>query len=92
MRYDGAILFISHDRYFVNKMAERLWIIEDGELSISYGNYEDYRYKREHGISLDMSLFDVDGELDLVLEEKLGKVEARRIKEKFARRKSDRRR
>lgn len=92
IRYDGAILFISHDRYFVNKMAERLWIIEDGELSISYGNYEDYRYKREHGISLDMSLFDVDGELDLVLEEKLGKVEARRIKEKFARRKSDRRR
>ncbi len=85
--YPGTVLFISHDRYFVNKLAERLWIIEDGELIISYGNYEDYRYKRERGIDLDMSLFNVDGEMDLVLEEKLGVVEARRIKEKFARRK-----
>ena len=45
--YEGTILFISHDRYFVNKLASKLWIIEDGELIISYGNYEDYRYKRE---------------------------------------------
>ncbi len=71
----------------MNKLAEKLWVIEDGELMISYGNYEDYRYKRERGIDLDMSLFNVDGEMDLVLEEKLGVVEARRIKEKFARRK-----
>jgi hypothetical protein len=34
-----------------------------------------------------MSLFNIDGELDLVLEQKLGVAEARRIKEKFARRK-----
>lgn len=85
--YEWSILFISHDRYFVNKIAEKLWIIEDGELMISYGNYEDYRYKKERGISLDMSLFDADGEMNLVLEEKLGAVEARRIKEKFARKK-----
>ncbi len=85
--YEGTILFISHDRYFVNKLASKLWIIEDGELIISYGNYEDYRYKRERGIDLDMSLFDAEWELDLILEEKLGKEEARRIKDKFARRK-----
>ena len=90
--YPGSILFISHDRYFVNKLAEKIWIIEDGELMISYGNYEDYRYKRERGIDLDMSLFNVDGEMDLVLEEKLGVVEARRIKEKFARRQANKRR
>ncbi len=84
-KYEGTILFISHDRYFVNKLANKLWIIEDGELIISYGNYDDYRYKKDHGISLDMSLFNVDGELDLVLEEKLGVKEARRIKEKYAR-------
>lgn len=86
--YTGTLLFISHDRYFVNKMAEKLWIIEDGELMLSYGNYDDYEYKREHGISLDMSLFTAEGELDLVLEEKLGIKEARRIKEKYARKKS----
>jgi ATP-binding cassette, subfamily F, member 3 len=89
--YPGSLLFISHDRYFVNKLAQKIWIIEDGELMISYGNYEDYRYKRERGIDLDMSLFNVDGEMDLVLEEKLGVVEARRIKEKFARRQASKR-
>jgi ATP-binding cassette subfamily F protein 3 len=88
--YPGTILFISHDRYFVNKLASKLWIIEDSELIVSYGNYEDYRYKRERGIDLDMSLFDAEWELDLVLEEKLGREEAKRIKEKFARRKKRR--
>lgn len=88
--YGGTVLFISHDRYFVNKLASKLWIIEDGELIISYGNYDDYRFKRERGISLDMSLFDADGELDIVLEEKLGAVEMRRIREKFARKKKRR--
>lgn len=86
-KYEWAILFISHDRYFVNKLAEKLWIIEDGDLIVSYGNYEDYRYKKEKGINLDMSLFDADGEMSLVLEEKLGATEARRIREKFARKK-----
>ncbi len=84
--YPWAILIISHDRYFMNKIATKLWIIEEWELMISYGNYEDYRYKRERWIDLDMSLFNLDGELDLVLEEKLWAIEARRIKEKFARR------
>jgi ATP-binding cassette subfamily F protein 3 len=85
--YPGAILFISHDRYFVNKIAGKLWVIENGDLIVSYGNYDDYKYKRDHGIELDMSLFDASGELDLVLEDKLGREEARRIKEKFARKK-----
>jgi ATP-binding cassette, subfamily F, member 3 len=88
--YPGTMLFISHDRYFMNKLATKLWIIEDGELIISYGNYDDYRFKRERGISLDMSLFDADGELDLVLEDKLGAIEMRRIREKFARKKKRR--
>lgn len=85
--YPWAILFISHDRYFVNKIAGKLWVIENGDLIVSYGNYDDYKYKRDHGIELDMSLFDASGELDLVLEDKLGREEARRIKEKFARKK-----
>lgn len=87
--YKGAILFISHDRYFVNKLASHLWIIEDGELIISYGNYSDYRLKKERGIDFDMSLWQEDGELALVLEEKLGKNEARRIRDKFSRKWKD---
>lgn len=81
--YPGTILFISHDRYFVNKVSTHLWIVEDGELTLSYGNYADYRLKKDRGISYDVSLWNDEGELDMVLEEKLGKAEAKRIKEKF---------
>jgi ATP-binding cassette, subfamily F, member 3 len=87
--YKGAILFISHDRYFVNKLATHLWIIDDGELMVSYGNYSDYRLKKERGIDFDMSLWQEDGELALVLEEKLGKNEARRIRDKYSRKWND---
>lgn len=84
-KYPGTILFISHDRYFVNKVATKLWIIGGGELTVSYGNYSDYQYKKEHGLSLDDGLFDESAELQMVLEEKLGKNEAKRIAEKFGR-------
>lgn len=70
-QYSGSILFISHDRYFVNKLASHIWFIADGELSISYGNYEDYRFKQEHHLDMDMHLFDEDAQLNLVLEDKL---------------------
>jgi ATP-binding cassette subfamily F protein 3 len=83
--YKGTILFISHDRYFVNRLATHLWIIDKGEVVLSYGNYSDYKLKVERGIDFDMSLWQEDGELALVLEEKLGKNEARRITAKYAR-------
>lgn len=86
-KYPGTILFISHDRYFVNKLAEIMWIIRDGELTVSYGNYEDYRYKMEHGIDISMNLFDESAEMDMVLLEKLWEKEAKRIKDKFTRKK-----
>ncbi|NDK09717.1 ABC-F family ATP-binding cassette domain-containing protein [Candidatus Gracilibacteria bacterium] len=89
--YKGTILFISHDRYFVNKLATHIWFIHDGELSISYGNYEDYRFKIEHKLDMDMHLFDEQAELNLVLEEKLGEKEFKRLKNKFSRDKKRRR-
>lgn len=82
-QYSGSILFISHDRYFVNKLASHIWFIADGELSISYGNYEDYRFKQEHHLDMDMHLFDEDAQLNLVLEDKLWEKEFKRLKNKF---------
>jgi len=86
--FKWVILFISHDRYFVNKVATNIWFIKDWELSVSYGNYEDYRFKLEHNIEMDMDLFDEEAELNLVLEEKLGEKEFKRLKNKFSRKKS----
>ena len=81
--FAGSILFISHDRYFVNKLSTNIWFISDGELSVSYGNYEDYKFKLENNIDMDLSLWDEEAELNLVLEEKLWEKAFKRIKDKF---------
>lgn len=81
--YKWSILFISHDRYFVNKLATNIWFIENEELSVSYWNYEDYLFKQQNWLSMDMSMFQESAELDIVLEEKFWEKEANRIKKKF---------
>ena len=40
--YDGALLFVSHDRHFINLMAERIWAIEDGEITTFEGSFEEW--------------------------------------------------
>jgi len=87
LNYKWTVLFISHDRYFVNKVATHLWIIKNNELVLNYWNYEDYRYKTEHNIDINMNLFDESAEMDMVLMEKLWEKEAKRIKQKYSRKK-----
>jgi len=82
-KYEGSILFISHDRYFVNKIANHIWFIKKWELSLSYGNYEDYKFKEENGIDMDFSLFDEEAQLNLVLEEKLGEKAFKKLQDRF---------
>jgi ATPase subunit of ABC transporter with duplicated ATPase domains len=41
--FKGTIFFISHDRYFINKIAKRVVAIEKGKLVSYDGNYNDYR-------------------------------------------------
>ncbi|MDD5213171.1 MAG: ABC-F family ATP-binding cassette domain-containing protein [Candidatus Gracilibacteria bacterium] len=86
-KYKGTIIFISHDRYFINKMSDFLWLIKDGELKVNYGNYEDLLYKIEKGLSFDDNLVDIDKEMELVLLEKIGEKELKRLKEKYHRKK-----
>ncbi len=45
--YNGSILFVSHDRYFIDALADKLWIISDGGMSEYLGNYSDYGAKLE---------------------------------------------
>lgn len=37
-----AILFVSHDRYFINQFATRIWSMKDGSVTDFYGSYDDY--------------------------------------------------
>ncbi len=41
--FDGTILFVSHDRFFIDRVATRVWAIEDGGLTASLGNYSEYQ-------------------------------------------------
>jgi len=41
--FQGTLLFVSHDRYFVDRLATKVWVIEDGVLIPYIGNYSEYR-------------------------------------------------
>ncbi|WP_223066058.1 ribosomal protection-like ABC-F family protein [Paenibacillus caui] len=45
--YGGSMLAVSHDRYFINRIASRIWSLEEGRLSDYAGNYDDYLEQRE---------------------------------------------
>lgn len=40
--YPGSILFVSHDRYFIDALADKIWMIEQGGITEHFGNYTDY--------------------------------------------------
>lgn len=45
--FEGTLLFISHDRYFLNKMAERVLELHPGGIDPYLGNYDDYVEKKK---------------------------------------------
>src|SRR6266704_267217 len=51
--FEGTMLFVSHDRYFIDSLATKIWVIEDGVLIPYWGNYTDYR-TRKRPIVLDV--------------------------------------
>ena len=40
--YDGVLLFVSHDRYFIDRFATRIWELEDGVITDFRGDYRQY--------------------------------------------------
>ena len=43
--YKGTIIFISHDRYFINKIATKIYEIKDNNVTLYLGNYDYYKEK-----------------------------------------------
>lgn len=41
-RFEGTIIAVSHDRYFINRIADALWIVKDGAVEVFKGSYDDY--------------------------------------------------
>ena len=49
MGYTGTVVFVSHDRYFIDKLATRVFEIGDGKIEVYPGNYEDYLWRKQGG-------------------------------------------
>ena len=46
-KFTGTVVFVSHDRYFIDKLATRIFEIGDGRVEVFPGNYEDYLWRKE---------------------------------------------
>lgn len=58
--YDGTLLFISHDRYFLNKMAERIVELHPSGAEHFLGNYDDYLEKKQELAELAAELVGIE--------------------------------
>src|SRR5258705_5338490 len=45
--YTGTVVFVSHDRYFIDKLSTRVFEIGEGKVEIYPGNYEDYLWRKQ---------------------------------------------
>jgi len=44
--YSGTVVFVSHDRYFIDKLATRVFEVEEGKVHVFPGNHEDYVWRK----------------------------------------------
>ena len=51
-KYTGTVVFVSHDRYFIDKLSTRVFEIGDGKVEIYPGNYEDYLWRKQGGAAI----------------------------------------
>lgn len=45
--FPGTVLAISHDRYFINRLAGRIWELDHGRITVYLGSFDEYQEKRK---------------------------------------------
>ena len=48
-KFSGTCVFVSHDRYFIDRLATRVFEVADGAVNIYPGNYEDFLWRKQNG-------------------------------------------
>jgi len=61
VEYTGTVVFVSQDRYFIDKLATRVFEVGDGKVEVFPGNYEDYLWRKQGGQHVAPTLDDVPG-------------------------------
>ena len=50
MNYSGTLLFVSHDRYFLEKMTNKIWNLENKQMEVFSGNYDKYIDRKKNAV------------------------------------------
>lgn len=50
MNYLGTLLFVSHDRYFLEKMTNKIWNLENKQMEVFSGNYDEYIDRKKNAV------------------------------------------
>lgn len=81
--YDGTILVISHDRYFLNKVVDRIYELEEFEMKEYLGNYSYYIEKKANPTRFELEdTFDGKTKTQIIAEKKKKREEERAQREK----------
>jgi energy-coupling factor transporter ATP-binding protein EcfA2 len=85
--YEGALLIISHDRYFIRAVAEEIWHLAERKLTVYEGDYEYYLSKQipekenqEDILIMEMNLAELAHKMTLA-----GKEEKKKMEEEYFR-------
>jgi ATP-binding cassette subfamily F protein 3 len=65
--FTGTVIFVSHDRYFIDRVATRVFEVEGGHVHVYPGNYEDYLYRKESGQAMSGALPSSNGHKPVVV-------------------------
>ena len=57
--FEGVLLFVSHDRYFIEKFAERIWLLEDGKIRDFKCGYSKYRSILDHEAAMRVPIAEI---------------------------------
>jgi len=58
LSYKGTIILVSHDRYFLDEVADYIWEVENRKLTVYAGNYSTYRDKKAEKLLTQQRLYD----------------------------------
>jgi ATP-binding cassette subfamily F protein 3 len=57
-KFTGTVIFVSHDRYFIDRLATRVFEVESGHVHVYPGNYEDYLWRKQGGADVAPTILD----------------------------------
>jgi ATP-binding cassette subfamily F protein 3 len=60
-KFDGTVLFVSHDRYFIDRVADHLLVLEGGRVRVVAGNYTEYQRVLERAANGEAETGSTDG-------------------------------